>query len=196
MGGNGIPYGTMLRGYPDNSIGPLTSQGRGIGGNTLVKYTNEFRFPFSENPVVYAMLFAEAGGVWNDTQLMQSLGFPRRNAIDLKRSAGIGFRLYMPMLGVLGYDMGYGFDSTIIDGNQKINSDIKQICIPKGDTICKSIAAASIIAKVIRDFIMKRISSLYPYYSLDKNKGYATPYHKESLRTFGYSPIHRKTFKY
>ena len=81
-------------------------------------------------------------------------------------------------------------------GNQKINSDIKQICIPKGDTICKSIAAASIIAKVIRDFIMKRISSLYPYYSLDKNKGYATPYHKESLRTFGYSPIHRKTFKY
>ena len=84
----------------------------------------------------------------------------------------------------------------LIDGNQKINSDIKLICIPKGDTICKSIAAASIIAKVIRDFIMKRISSLYPYYSLDKNKGYATPYHKESLRTFGYSPIHRKTFKY
>ena len=84
----------------------------------------------------------------------------------------------------------------LIDGNQKINSDIKQICIPKGDTICKSIAAASIIAKVIRDFIMKRISSLYRYYSLDKNKGYATPYHKESLRTFGYSPIHRKTFKY
>ncbi|MCS5651449.1 MAG: outer membrane protein assembly factor BamA, partial [Candidatus Marinimicrobia bacterium] len=67
MGGNGIPYGTMLRGYPDNSIGPLTAQGRGIGGNTVAKYSTEFRFPFSENPVVYAMLFAEAGGVWNDT---------------------------------------------------------------------------------------------------------------------------------
>ena len=117
MGGNGIPYGTMLRGYPDNSIGPLTSQGRGIGGNTLVKYTNEFRFPFSENPVVYAMLFAEAGGVWNDTQLMQSLGFPRRNAIDLKRSAGVGIRFFMPMIGQLGFDMGYGFDDISGDGN-------------------------------------------------------------------------------
>ena len=117
MGGNGIPYGTMLRGYPDNSIGPLTSQGRGIGGNTIIKYTNEFRFPFSENPVVYAMLFAEAGGVWNDTQLMSSLGFPRRTAIDLKRSAGIGIRFFMPMIGQLGFDMGYGFDDISGDGN-------------------------------------------------------------------------------
>ena len=43
MGGNGIPYGTMLRGYPDNSIGPLTTQGRGSGGNTMIKYTYVFR---------------------------------------------------------------------------------------------------------------------------------------------------------
>ena len=110
MGGNGIPYGTMLRGYPDNSIGPLTAQGRGIGGNTVAKYSTEFRFPFSENPVVYAMLFAEAGGVWNDTNLMQSLGFPRRDPLELKRSAGIGIRFFMPMIGQLGFDMGYVFD--------------------------------------------------------------------------------------
>jgi outer membrane protein insertion porin family len=99
MGGNGIPYGTMLRGYPDNSIGPLTAQGRGIGGNTIMKYSSEFRFPFSENPVVYGMLFAEAGGVWNDTRLIQSLGFPRKEPLELKRSAGIGIRFFMPMIG-------------------------------------------------------------------------------------------------
>jgi outer membrane protein insertion porin family len=116
MGGNGIPYGIMLRGYPDNSIGPLTAQGRGIGGNTVAKYSTEFRFPFSENPVVYAMLFAEAGGVWNDTNLMQSLGFPRRDPLELKRSAGIGIRFFMPMIGQLGFDMGYGFDDISGDG--------------------------------------------------------------------------------
>ena len=116
MGGNGIPYGTMLRGYPDNSIGPLTAQGRGIGGNTVAKYSTEFRFPFSENPVVYAMLFAEAGGVWNDANLMQSLGFPRRDPFELKRTAGIGVRFFMPMIGQLGFDMGYGFDDISGDG--------------------------------------------------------------------------------
>ena len=117
MGGNGIPYGTMLRGYPDNSIGPLTAQGRGVGGNTIMKYSSEFRFPFSENPVVYGMLFAEAGGVWNDTRLTKSLGFPRREPLELKRSAGIGIRFFMPMIGQLGFDMGYGFDDIIGDGN-------------------------------------------------------------------------------
>ena len=116
MGGNGIPYGNMLRGYPDNSIGPTTSQGRAIGGNTMLKYSTEFRVPFSENPVVYGMLFAEAGGVWDDTRLMQSMGFPRRNSLELKRSAGIGIRFFMPMIGLLGFDMGYGFDDIAGDG--------------------------------------------------------------------------------
>jgi outer membrane protein insertion porin family len=117
MGGNGIPYGTMLRGYPDNSIGPTTTQGRGIGGNTILKYSTEFRVPFSENPVVYAMAFAEAGGVWNDTRLLTPMGFPRRNPLELKRSAGIGIRFFMPMIGMLGFDMGYGFDDITGDGN-------------------------------------------------------------------------------
>ena len=86
-------------------------------------------------------------------------------------------------------------DVLLIDGNQKIDSQISQICIPKGDRICKSIAAASIIAKVVRDFIVKRISTFFPYYGFARNKGYGTKYHKESLRQSGPSPIHRKSFK-
>ena len=85
--------------------------------NTILKYSTEFRVPFSENPVVYGMAFAEAGGVWNDTRLLTPMGFPRRNPLELKRSAGIGIRFFMPMIGMLGFDMGYGFDDITGDGN-------------------------------------------------------------------------------
>jgi outer membrane protein insertion porin family len=77
----------------------------------MLKYSLEFRVLFSGDPTVYGFLFADMGNVWSDYDVIK--------LTDLKRSAGIGFRLYMPMLGVLGYDMGYGFDSAIIDGNQK-----------------------------------------------------------------------------
>ena len=109
MGGSGMSYGEMLRGYRENSIGPY--QTGPTGGNLMLKYSLEFRVLFSGDPTVYGFLFADMGNVWSDYDVVK--------LTDLKRSAGIGFRLYMPMLGVLGYDMGYGFDSTIIDGNQK-----------------------------------------------------------------------------
>ena len=71
----------------------------------MIKYSTEFRFPFSENPVVYAMLFAEAGSVWNDSQLMHSLALKGRIPRS-KRSAGIGIRFFMPMIGMLGLTWG------------------------------------------------------------------------------------------
>ena len=58
----------------------------------------------------------------------------------------------------------------LIDGNHNIGTGLKEICIIKGDKTCKSIAAASIIAKFTRDFILKKISRIYPYYRLEKNK--------------------------
>jgi outer membrane protein insertion porin family len=61
MGGNGLMYGNPLRGYEDNRVGPLTSRGSPVGGNALAKVSTEFRVPFSENPVVYGLLFAENG---------------------------------------------------------------------------------------------------------------------------------------
>ena len=45
------------------------------------------------------------------------MGFPRRNPLELKRAAGIGIRFFMPMIGMLGFDMGYGFDDITGDGN-------------------------------------------------------------------------------
>lgn len=100
MGGTGIPYGTLLRGYVDNTVGPYI--GRPEGGNVLLKAMLELRFPFSENPTVYGLVFAEMGNVWRD--------FSETDPFDLKRSAGFGVRMFMPMLGMLGFDLGYGFD--------------------------------------------------------------------------------------
>ena len=110
MGGNGIPYGNMLRGYPDNSIGPQTTSGRPIGGSAMMKFSSEFRFPVSENPVVYALLFAELGNVWDSMNMSIPLELERSGPFSFNRSAGVGFRFFMPMLGMLGFDMGYGFD--------------------------------------------------------------------------------------
>ena len=117
MGGNGIPYGNPLRGYDDNRVGPLTTSGRPIGGNTMVKFETEFRVPFAENPVVYGLVFAEMGNVWSSIDLMERLSLPRSGPFDMKRSAGAGIRFFMPMIGMLGFDIGYGFDRVNQNGD-------------------------------------------------------------------------------
>ncbi len=123
MGGNGIPYGNVLRGYDDNRVGPLTSSGNPIGGNTLVKFSTEFRVPFAENPVVYGMIFAEMGNVWSSNDLMERLSLPRSGPLDLKRSVGVGVRFFMPMIGMLGFDFARGFDR--VDNNGKFKPEWK-----------------------------------------------------------------------
>lgn len=72
--------------------------------------------------------------------------------------------------------------------------DIKQVPIIKGDSKSLSIAAASIIAKVTRDRMMRIYDELYPEYGFAKNKGYGTAYHIEAIGKVGISPIHRHTF--
>ncbi|MCD6328991.1 MAG: ribonuclease HII [Candidatus Cloacimonetes bacterium] len=66
--------------------------------------------------------------------------------------------------------------------------------IIKGDSTYKCIAAASIVAKVVRDSIMVNYHEKYPQYDFIHNKGYPTKNHKEALTQFGICPIHRKTF--
>ena len=116
MGGNGIPYGNPLRGYDDNRVGPVTFSGNPIGGNAMIKFGSEFRVPFAENPVVYGLIFAEMGNVWSSADLMERLSLPRNGPLDLKRSIGAGIRFYMPMIGLLGFDIGYGFDRVNSNG--------------------------------------------------------------------------------
>ena len=72
--------------------------------------------------------------------------------------------------------------------------DIPQVPIVKGDAKSVSIAAASILAKVTRDHIMLEYDAQYPEYGFAAHKGYGTAAHIEAIKTYGPSPIHRKTF--
>ena len=86
-------------------------------------------------------------------------------------------------------------DHLLID-NMKLELDIPQTSIIKGDQISKSISSASIIAKVSRDNLMKnQISNNYPMYKFEKNKGYGTKEHMDAIKTFGITKQHRKSFE-
>jgi len=86
-------------------------------------------------------------------------------------------------------------DFLILDGNFKINSEIPQKSIVKGDEKVFSCSCASIIAKVTRDRIMKRYHKKYPQYGFDRHKGYPTKHHRQMLKKYGPCKIHRKTFR-
>jgi ribonuclease HII len=85
-------------------------------------------------------------------------------------------------------------DLLVIDALKLPSVQIQQIYPIKGESVSASIAAASIVAKCIRDKIMLDFHLQYPDYRFDKHKGYSTREHLELLRLFGPCPIHRKSF--
>jgi ribonuclease HII len=86
-------------------------------------------------------------------------------------------------------------DYLLIDGPISLDLDIPQQSIVKGDRLSVSVAAASIIAKVTRDRIMTDLHKQYPAYGFDKHKGYGTMAHKQAIRQYGPSPVHRLCFR-
>lgn len=106
MGGAGMSRSIPLRGYDD----PLSeSYYAAEGGKAMLKYTAEIRIPIAPNPTIFALLFAEAGNVWPD--------FRHADPFTMKRSVGVGARVFMPMIGIIGFDYGYGFDRVDVYGN-------------------------------------------------------------------------------
>ena len=84
----------------------------------------------------------------------------------------------------------------IVDGNKfKKYKDIEHRCIIKGDSKYLSIAAASIIAKNYRDKLMKKLSEKHNQYDWHKNFGYPTKSHRDAIKKFGITELHRKSFK-
>ena len=87
-----------LRGYENGSLTPY-----GYEGYAYDRFTLELRYPFLlGNTTIYGLTFAEAGNAWNETK--------KFNPFDMKRSAGIGVRIFLPMVGLMGIDWAYGFD--------------------------------------------------------------------------------------
>jgi len=110
MGGNGLIIATTpLRGYEDRTVGPINSDGNIIGGRVKAKYTAELRGALALEPIpIYLLLFAEAGNTFKNAADF--------DFYDLKRSVGIGARLLINPIGLIGFDFGYGFDRKSVDG--------------------------------------------------------------------------------
>ena len=86
-------------------------------------------------------------------------------------------------------------DFLLIDALELKDVDLPQKGIIRGDSISASIAAASIIAKVYRDNLMKDYAKTYPEYGFERHAGYGTKLHLEAIRNHGARPIHRKSFR-
>ena len=112
MGGNGLIIATTpLRGYDDRSVGPKNPNDINeiIGGRVMTKYTTEIRAAITLDPIpLYFLVFAEAGNVYFD--------IPSTDFFDLKRSVGVGARILINPIGLIGFDFGYGFDRPSVDG--------------------------------------------------------------------------------
>ena len=117
LGGDGMSgyntYGSeviALRGYENYSLTPYepsvyNSNGYAYAGNVYDKFTVELRYPVILQPssTIYALAFLEGGNAWSDIR--------KFNPFQIKRSAGVGVRIFLPMVGLLGVDWGYGFDT-------------------------------------------------------------------------------------
>ncbi|HEV7732571.1 MAG TPA: ribonuclease HII [Candidatus Binatia bacterium] len=82
----------------------------------------------------------------------------------------------------------------LVDGREIPGLSMPQSAYPKGDAFVSSIAAASIVAKVHRDALMRAMHDAYPVYGFARHMGYATAVHLRALREHGPSPIHRRSF--
>lgn len=120
LGGDGLSnqnYGITgrdilaLRGY---EVADLAANAASSGGATIFnKFTMELRYPLTLNPnsSIFLLTFLEGGNAW--------IGSKNYNPFDLKRSAGIGMRVFLPMFGLLGFDYGFGFDKDLPDNDKK-----------------------------------------------------------------------------
>ncbi len=112
MGGTGLGQinVTPLRGYADRGVGPINSANQILSGLVEEKHTAELRFNVSMNPIpIYLLSFAEAGNVWNDVKSTE--------LFSLDRAAGVGARIMINPIGLLGFDYGYGFDDPTKTGS-------------------------------------------------------------------------------
>lgn len=85
-------------------------------------------------------------------------------------------------------------DLALIDGNREKDFGLPVKTVVKGDSLSANIAAASILAKVTRDNLMREMAESYPQYGFEIHKGYGTKAHYAALREFGASPVHRMSF--
>ena len=147
------------------------------------KLNDSKKLPEKLREQIYAELVARADISW----AAAVIGCDEIDRINILRAAYAAMRSAVSTLAI-------SPQHVLIDGLAVRPFPFPQTSIVRGDACSFSIAAASVIAKVTRDRIMREMDSRYPGYDFAQHKGYSTPLHLERLRLHGPCPIHRKTF--
>jgi ribonuclease HII len=161
-------------------------------------------------PVVAAAVVLDRARFPRGIDDSKALPSPMREAIYLKlrKTARIGVGIasveeidtlniyWARMLAMTRAVEALGFDPAwiLVDGNACPRWQRPSKAVVGGDARCRSIAAASIVAKVTRDRLMADYAREHPGYGWETNKGYGTPQHQKALATLGPTPLHRKSF--
>ena len=182
-----------LKGY--NSIVGIDEVGRGSWAGPLVVagviLPKDFKIPdgLADSKLVKPQTRVKLSKVINHSALRISIVQIQPKDIDkvgVGRATHIAFRKVATALKP---------DFCLIDAFYiKHLARKRQQAVKDGDKICASIAAASIVAKVYRDKLMKSISPKYPQYGFGKHKGYGTKMHQEAIRRYGFTKIHRMSY--
>jgi len=186
----------MYRGQGYRRIAGVDEAGRGpLAGSVVAaavilpeegigqKLFDSKQIPFRKREELYEVILSKALGV--------GIGTVCQEEIDLLNI----LRATLKAMVLAVESLPLSPDFILIDGNQTLHFPVPQKPIRKGDQICNSIAAASIVAKVTRDRMMFECHQKYPQYNFAKHKGYGTKEHRKAIETFGICELHRKTFR-
>ncbi len=163
-------------------------------------------------PVVAAAVILPEEGIGQRLFDSKQIPSPKREALHeviLSKALGVGigvvhqeeidllniFQATLKAMALAVENLPISPDFILIDGNQPLRLPLPQKTLLKGDRICNSIAAASIVAKVTRDRMMMEWHQKFPQYNFAKHKGYGTKEHRRAIERFGVCELHRKTFQ-
>lgn len=133
---------------------------------------------------IFGDLTGDGGVVWNCTMVEVE----EIDRINILQATWVAMRRAVNGLAVKA-------DAALIDGRPVRDFPVHHRALVGGDSLSFSIAAASVIAKVTRDRLMRELALKHPEYGFDEHKGYGTPRHLEALRRHGPSPFHRRSFE-
>ncbi len=141
------------------------------------------KIPSKKRENLYQTIFSKAQGVG-----IGMIGQEEIDRINILQATLKAMALAIQNLPVLP-------DFILIYGSQGITLPIPQKTVRKGDQLCNSVAAASIVAKVTRDRMMFEYHQQFPQYNFAGHKGYGTEEHRRAIEKFGVCELHRKTFR-
>ncbi len=175
--------------------GPVVVAGVVFPSEFRTQEDHEFLSKIDDSKKVSAHLRAELSEWIKANAIAWSLASTSEREIDEINILRATFQAARAVVADLHQKLGRELDLILMDGNQMIPGlKCRQQCVIGGDSLSKSIAAASIVAKAARDQQMTDLDKQYPGYDFGIHKGYATAKHREALKSLGPSPIHRISF--